>query len=208
MAKKKRKNKPKPPKSWETSFLLTEENNRGHSGPILFPPYTSIAEPDSEARRGVILLHAIEEGKRLGLMDKDLDANEALLKLGIDPAAAEAAWPAYYQFLAESGAFEGQHPTRKQEPTLSTETKTQATMAIRDYIFSHPGCVDTSGPRAYYDNGYKLFILSLLGPGGDAEGATTAEAVKITGLSAATLSAFRRQAREGKLDKDAQDNNP
>ena len=206
MGKKIRKKKPGVVVPWKTRFKLSEVQEA--SPPVTFPPTAppptpEVDEPDEEARDAFLKLFALEAAVHLGLAD--VDPREKLRELGLDPDKAETARASFMRFVEESGGLKGQYPKRTPKRTLSKAQIEDTAIAIRDFVFEHPGCIDTSGPRAYYHPSFKRFILSLLGPGGLAEGCTTAEAEMVTGLSASTLAAFRRQARAGQLAADDSD---
>ena len=201
MGKKIRKKKPGVVVPWKTMFKISEvQESSPPVVPHLTAPSPADDEPDEETRRAFTMLFGLETAKELGLMD--IDPREKLREMGMDPDKAETARDSFMRFLEENGGLKGQYPKRTPKQTMSMAQMEEAAIAVRDFVFEHSGCIDTSGPRAYYHPSFKRFILSLLGPGGLAEGATTAEAEMVTGLSAATLAAFRRQARTGQLAAD------
>jgi len=202
VAKKIRKKKSRPMVPWKTTFKISATPEPPTAAPLA-PSHPEDDEPDEETRGAFLKLFALESAVELGLAD--VDPREKLRELGLDPDKAETARASFFRFLEESGGLKGQYPKRTPKRTMSMAQVEEAVIAVRDFVFEHPGCVDISGPRAYYHPSYKRFILSLLGPGGLAEGATTAEAEMVTGLSASTLAAFRRQARSGQLATDDSD---
>ena len=198
MGKKIRKKKPGVVVPWKTTFKLSTTPPAPLPPPAL--PQPEEDELEEETRRAFTMLFGLEVAKELGLMD--VDPREKLREMGMDPDKAETARDSFMRFLEENGGLEGRYPKRTPKQTMSMAQMEEVAIAVRDFVFEHPGCIDTSGPRAYYHPSFKRFILSLLGPGGLAEGATTAEAEMVTGLSASTLAAFRRQVRTGQLAAD------
>ena len=201
MAKKIRKKKSNKMVPWETTFDFSTTPPTPLPPPVLQLPVEE--EPDEETRGAFLKLFALEAAVELGL--EDLDPRERMRELGLDPDKAETARDSFMRFLEENGGLKGRYRKRTPKQTMTIPQKIEAAIAIRDFVFEQPGCIDTSGPRAYYHPSFKRFILSLLGPGGLAEGCTTEEAAEVTGLSASTLAAFRRQARTGQLAMDDSD---
>jgi hypothetical protein len=62
--------------------------------------------------------------------------------------------------------------------------------AVRDYMIDHPGSVDTSRKRAFYNDGFKAFVLEMLAEGGMAHDMTAEEAADAIGVSVHTLNSW------------------
>ena len=204
---KSRKRKLQKRESKTTEARLPESSQPVVESPPYYRPegLTSRERCDDESWRGVVLLTALETAMETGMIEK-ADPRELLLKIGINPDKAEAARPEMRRFMEEMGGYEGRYrPRQPPEPKLNPETLRKVLRASRDYIIEHPGCADASGPRAFYSKGYKAFVLSLLGPGGLAEGATRPEAELVAGVPWATLSAWMRQARLSAASAEATD---
>lgn len=81
---------------------------------------------------------------------------------------------------------------RPASPPLDENTIEEVLMAVRDYLFGHPGAICGTGERRTYSDDFRRFVVGLADPGQPAEGKSTAALAFASGVPLGTLREWLR----------------
>jgi len=141
--------------------------------------------------QAALVTYALEIRAKLGM--PTMDPREAVRKMGLRWEEVEAAVPAVKEWLAKESRGPGR--PQKAEDDSAAHPGTWAVMtAVRDYLMKNPGAAAAGpgGVRTFYSQGFREFVVTLIGPGGPGEGMTLPQAEYATGVSQRTLTAWRQ----------------
>jgi hypothetical protein len=145
---------------------------------------------------GALVACAMEMQEALGMPFKP--PQEAVEEMGLSWHKVKLALPYFKQFASDLDKGPGR-PRKTRDDRWDHPGTRQVMDAVRDYLYDNPGAVrrNSAANRTVYSDGYRAFVLELLGPDGPGAGMTGAQAEAVIGISASTLSAWRSQ-RKGK----------
>jgi len=143
-----------------------------------------------ETMAGAVVAYAMELQEALGMPFKP--PQEAVEEMGLSWRKVKLALPVFKKLAAELDKGPGR-PKKTRDDRWDHPGTRQVMDAVRDYLYDNPGAVrrNSDTKRTVYSDGFREFVLELLGPEGAGEGMTGAQAEAIIGVSASTLSAWR-----------------
>ncbi len=156
---------------------------------------TPVPEGVDEIRHfmdGAVVAHAMELRKELGM--PYIEPQQAVEEMGMPWDKVQILLPYWKSLVWQLNRKPGR-PKKTVDDRWSHPGTEAVMIAIREYMFDNPGCVQL-GPtrqRKVYSDDYRGFVLSLLGSGGPGQGMTAAQAQAATGISPSTLAAWRGQ---------------
>ena len=83
-------------------------------------------------------------------------------------------------------------PGRPASAALDQASLETLLMAVRDYLFEHPGATCGTAERRTYSDAFRRFIVGLTGPGQPAEGKSVADLAYASGVPLGTLKDWLR----------------
>jgi len=112
--------------------------------------------------------------------------------LGVTRSRAYALAGAVERSLPELHRPVGRPRAAPPEPT--NEDAFSVVCKVRDFLLANPGAA-LSGKRGFYSARFRLFVLDLVGPGGEASHMTSEQAAVAIGIPEDTLLSWLRQPR-------------
>jgi hypothetical protein len=147
-----------------------------------------------ETMGGALVAYAMELQEALGMPFKP--PQEAVEEMGLSWDKVQLALPVFKKLAGELDKGPGR-PKKTTDDRWDHPGTRRVMDAVRDYLYDNPGAVrrNSATKRTVYSDGFREFVLKLVGPEGAGAGMTGAQAEAVIGVSASTISAWRSQKK-------------